>query len=167
MPKPFVAPEPTCLARDGDLWVLHKPAEMPVHPVHQQKHQDLMAWCVEHLGAPSSLAPCHRLDKPTSGVVLASPNPEIRRTVGEAFAAQTVAKTYSALIYGRLEGEGLIERALDDQRRRKRLAATTHYTVVERFRRLSLLEVTPKHLMRGTSRGKPAPKLHGRAVRWA
>ncbi len=163
-------PDPERLSVEGDLWVLHKPAGMPVHPVHGQTEPDLMAWCVAHLGAPAGLSPCHRLDKPTSGIVLASPNPEVRRTVGEQFAAQSVAKTYEALVYGRVAKDRRIDRPLVDQRRKKSLDAVTKLVVVDRFRRLTRLEVHPetgrKHQIRRHLRAIKHPVVGDRRYGW-
>jgi 23S rRNA-/tRNA-specific pseudouridylate synthase len=42
----------------------------------------------------------HRLDSPTSGVILLALNPKIAAHVREAFEASTVKKTYQALVHG-------------------------------------------------------------------
>ena len=170
MSRARAIPDPERLSVEDDLWVLHKPAGMPVHPVHGQTEPDLMGWCVAHLGAPAGLAPCHRLDKPTSGIVLASPNPETRRAVGEEFAAQSVAKVYLALAYGRIQKARRVERALPDQRRKKSLAAVTDLEVLETFRRLTFLEVRPKtgrkHQIRRHLRAIKHPIVGDRRYGW-
>ena len=161
---------PTRINADGALWVLSKPAGMAVHPVHQQTEPDLMTWCMTHLGAPAGLAPCHRLDKATSGVVLASADPKVRGDLGTDFAAQAVSKEYLALVYGKLRGEGRVERPLEDQRRRKTLDAVTDYVVREGFRRLTYLAVHPKtgrkHQIRRHLRAIKHPIVGDRRYGW-
>ncbi len=56
--------------------------------------------------------PVHRLDKPTSGVLLFGLTPEAARTAGELFAAGTVEKTYLMVVRGIPEAQGVIDHPL-------------------------------------------------------
>jgi tRNA pseudouridine65 synthase len=56
--------------------------------------------------------PCHRLDRPTSGVLLFALNSAATRAAQDAFATRQVTKTYHAVVRGWLTGAGEIDYAL-------------------------------------------------------
>ena len=133
------------LTRKGDLWIFNKAAGMLVHPAFGPGGPpDLMSWAVRELGAPPELAPCHRLDLETSGIVLASPDPAIRGDIGAMFAAGDVTKKYRALVFGRAHRKGIIRKPLADGRRGRPLPATTRYRLDGWLGPLSLLTVRPE-----------------------
>lgn len=135
--------EPLVVATDGDLWILNKPAGLLVHPGEDPRLPDLMKRVVAH-GAPSGMAPCHRLDLETSGVVLASPDPELRGQIGRWLADGQVVKRYRALVFGRTHRKGTISRALPDARRGRTLRATTRYRRLEWLGPLTLVSARPE-----------------------
>ncbi len=144
--------EPQLVARDGDLWAFAKPSGMPTHVTGDPARLDLMRWAQRELGAPESLAPVHRLDAGTSGIVLASPSSALRGSLGRAFADRTVSKVYRALVFGATSSDGRITKPLSDDRRRAPLDATTRYKCLAWIRRYSYLELYPetgrKHQLR-------------------
>jgi len=117
------------------------------------------------IGSPEILV-VHRLDRETSGALVVATEPEAHRALSMQFARHEVEKTYLAIVRGEVyPDDGLvqapIERAprggslmrvaiepADGPRRRtgtrRRQAATTQYLVRERFRGLTLLEVSPR-----------------------
>jgi len=135
---------PTLLAVVDDLWVIDKPAGYLVHPAGNPAMPDILAWAREVEGAPDGLAPVHRLDRQTSGVVLCSPDPELRTRLGVSFAEREVQKTYRTLVHDLTPAEGLIDRPLPDARRGAPLEARTRYWRLEALGRFSYLEVTPE-----------------------
>ncbi len=133
------------IAHIGDLWVLHKPSGTPTHPGHRRvKEPDLLTLARDVLGAPEAIAPIHRLDRATSGLVLCSPDPEVRRTLGTLLADGGITKTYLALVYGHTHKKGIIRKPLHDARRKRELPAITRYKRAETFGSCSLLEVRPE-----------------------
>ena len=95
----------------------------------------------------------HRIDKDTSGVLLYALNADAHRALNTAFQERQIKKTYRLLIHGavseqhftvdlplRADGDAL-HRTVVDKRRGKE--AVTHFTVLETFRRFSLLEAQP------------------------
>ena len=137
----------TLLTRKGDLWVFNKPSGMLVHrAVHDAPDPlpDLMTWAKQNADAPDDLSPCHRLDLETSGVLLASPDPEIRGAIGKMFAAGEVNKKYKALTFGRAHRKGIIRKRLHDGRRRKLVDAVTRYRLEAWFGPFSYLTVRPE-----------------------
>jgi len=56
--------------------------------------------------------PVHRLDRPTSGVLLFALNKEVANLLMESFATHQPQKRYLAVVRGYCEGEGIIDYAL-------------------------------------------------------
>jgi 23S rRNA-/tRNA-specific pseudouridylate synthase len=136
--------KPSVVAVDGDLLVLDKPAGLPVHPA-AGGGPDLMAWAREELSADADLAPIHRLDKATSGLVLCSADSQLRAALGRALAEGKVSKEYQALVHGVTHKKGVIRRPLSDARRGRPLAAETRYRRLQAFSRLaSYLKLEPR-----------------------
>jgi tRNA pseudouridine65 synthase len=82
----------------------------------------------------------HRLDRPTSGVLLFGLTPEVARVLAAQFEGQEVGKRYLAVVRGWPEAAGRIEQPLDDPeadspgRRAPRPACTD-------YRRLATVEL--------------------------
>ena len=86
--------------------------------------------------------PVHRLDRPTSGVLLLAKNSEAAALYAAMFAERQVQKTYLALVRGHTQDSGKIDRALvSDKGRGKRVTnphsvpqdAETCYRTLEKF----------------------------------
>ncbi len=131
------------VALDGDLWILNKPAGLLVHPGQDPSLPDLMAAAIA-AGAPPGLAPCHRLDLETSGLVLASPDPALRGQIGRWLAEGQVVKRYRALVHGRTHKKGTVSRALPDERRGRALTATTRFRRLEWLGPFTLVSARPE-----------------------
>ena len=59
--------------------------------------------------------PVHRLDKPTSGILLFALNPVTARLLAYQFAAHAVAKSYLAIVRGWCPEQGLIDHPLREE----------------------------------------------------
>lgn len=129
---------PRVIADQGGVLALFKPAGLPVHG-----ERSLLYWAELHLGL-EGLAPAHRLDAGTSGVVLMSTDPARRGDLGRQFEAGTVRKTYLTLVHGRPHAKGKIDRPLRDARRRGNLGCVTRYRTLERHPKTALLQVRPE-----------------------
>lgn len=123
--------------------MLDKPSGWTTHAVGPDEAWCLTRWLRETLGEPE-LSPLHRLDRPTSGVILFSANPILRGEIGKRFADGRIDKTYRALVHGRTNRKGIIRRALPDARRADDLEAVTRYRQLERLGAFSLLDVRPE-----------------------
>jgi 23S rRNA pseudouridine1911/1915/1917 synthase len=140
LPAPTTAtPQPqqipfTVLYEDADLIVLDKPAGLVVHPAPGNEDgtlvNALLAHCGEQLtgiGGERRPGIVHRLDKDTSGVMVAAKTQLANAALTAAFAARDLDRAYLALVWGLpnpLAGdiEGAIGR---DKRDRKRMAIVT------------------------------------------
>jgi 23S rRNA pseudouridine1911/1915/1917 synthase len=138
------------LYEDADLIVLDKPAGLVVHPAPGNPDgtlvNALIAHCGESLtgiGGERRPGIVHRLDKDTSGVMVAAKTELAHTALSAAFAARDLDREYLALCWGlpksaRGDIEGPIGR---DPRDRKRMAvvtrggrqALTHYELRQGF----------------------------------
>ncbi len=160
---------PRLVAREGELWVLDKPAGTAVHAAGEVAGEDLIAWARAALGAPDGLAPIHRLDRETSGLVLCSADPALRGALGRWFADGEVDKRYLGLAIGRTRRKGAIRRPLKDPRRRGALRAVTRYRCLEWLGGFSLLALHPetgrRHQLRRHLHGLGHPLVGDRRYR--
>lgn len=86
----------TCLYEDQSLLVLEKPSGLLCVPGRGPDKQDcLSARALQHW--PDALI-VHRLDQPTSGLVLMARNIEVQRQLSQAFAERLVHKRYIAVV---------------------------------------------------------------------
>jgi len=104
-PTPLEAPPPLpLLYRDEALIVVHKPAGLLVHATSLDAHErdNALDRLRRQLGAdaPAFLAPAHRLDKGTSGVLVFACHAAAARQLGLAFEQGQVDKRYLALVRG-------------------------------------------------------------------
>lgn len=136
--------EPSIIGSIDGLWAVSKPAGVRVHPADDDGVPDLIAWLAAQPELPSGLVPVHRLDAQTSGVVLCAASPARRREASQWFADGRVSKAYLTLVYGNTRKNGVIQRPLQDARRKRQLKARTRYRRRELLGRLSLLEVWPE-----------------------
>ena len=134
--------EPTVLARHDDLVAVSKPHGWVVHAAMPNEAFDVQEWCVRTLGA--GFAPCHRLDRDTSGVALYAARPETRARVGKAFEAGAVEKEYLALVFGRAHAKGVIREPLAPDDGGAPQDAVTRYRVEELLGGFALLRVRPE-----------------------
>jgi 23S rRNA pseudouridine1911/1915/1917 synthase len=94
------------LYEDTDLIVLNKPPGMVVHPAAGNWEGTLVNALLHHCGALSSIGGeqrpgiVHRLDKDTSGCIVAAKNDAAHRSLTAQFAGREVEKIYLALAAG-------------------------------------------------------------------
>ncbi|MDH3592078.1 MAG: RluA family pseudouridine synthase [Planctomycetota bacterium] len=136
---------------DEDIVVVDKPAGLVMHPGegHDAGLDDLLR---EHFGPSTRLV--HRLDRDTSGVVIAARgHPRSARRLADAFKDGDVEKTYLALVRGIPNpSHGTVDAPLLNTRRpgesvrvdRKGSQAVTGYETVEVFAQHALLRCRPK-----------------------
>jgi len=100
-------PLPDIVAELPGLLVLNKPAGLPVQPGsgHTDSVASRLASHFAHL--PFKPTPAHRLDKDSSGLLLAATSYERLRALHEAFAQLRLKKSYLAWVEGIWPGNGL------------------------------------------------------------
>jgi len=87
--------------------------------------------------------PVHRLDYPTSGLLLIGKTSSSIQKLSQLFEQKEIQKTYHSITIGKMDPEGEITSPIDDKE------AHTRYWLLsfqssQRFTRLNLLELSPK-----------------------
>ncbi len=88
------------LYQDEYLVAIDKPAGLLVHRSWLDRHETQFAMQMTRDLIGQHVYPVHRLDRPTSGVLLFALDPQTARTLGEDFAQHRVQKEYLALVRG-------------------------------------------------------------------
>jgi len=144
------------LFEDDDLIVINKPAGMTVHPGAGHHEHTLVNALLHHCSTLSGIGGkerpgiVHRLDKETSGCLVAAKNDIAHRELSKQFATRTVEKIYLALVAGKLRKQtGVIEEKIGRhpvQRKRMSVSsprgreARTEYRVLRLNEQASLIE---------------------------
>ncbi|WP_426357967.1 tRNA pseudouridine(65) synthase TruC [Pseudocolwellia sp. HL-MZ19] len=103
------------LYQDEYLVAVDKPSGLFVHRSYMDRDEIYFALQLVRDQVGQYVYPLHRLDRPTSGVLLFGLNQEVARLMGEAFTNKTIQKTYYALTRGHLMGEDLVDYALKEK----------------------------------------------------
>lgn len=136
---------------DAALLVLNKPAGLVVHPGSGNWQGTLLNGLLHHhpplAGIPRA-GIVHRLDKDTSGLLVVAKTLEAQTDLVRQLQARTVVRKYLALVYGEVARDGKVDAPIGrhlTQRTRMAVtehgrAARTHYRVLERYAKATLLE---------------------------
>jgi len=112
-------PQLTVLYQDNYLVAIDKPAGLFVHRSFMDKDEVYFALQLVRDLVGQYVYPVHRLDRPTSGVLLFALSKEVAQKMGAAFShndgKRNIEKTYYALTRGHLFGESLIDYALKEK----------------------------------------------------
>jgi tRNA pseudouridine32 synthase/23S rRNA pseudouridine746 synthase len=140
---------------DGEAIILDKPAGLAVHPgpATPRSLEDHLAQL--RFGFHRAPTPVHRLDRDTSGCLLLARNPKAHKRFAAAFEAGQVAKSYVAVLDGRLEEtEGRIDLPLRKVSSREAgwrmipdpegQRAVTNWSVIGEARERSLIRFEPE-----------------------
>ena len=164
LPEPKQAPQPVTelvegleiLYRDADIIAVNKPVGVAAHPTLGWEGPDVvgglqaMGFTLPDAGPPERKGIVQRLDVGTSGVMIVAASVPAYSALKRAFKERTVDKTYHALVQGLPDP---IEGTIDAPIARHPSAgwkfavtqdgrpSVTHYSVIEAFRRASLLDI--------------------------
>ena len=139
---------------DGDLIVVNKPRGMVVHPAPGHADGTLVNALLAHCGASLSgiggeLRPgiVHRLDKDTSGLLIAAKNDRAHERLSAQLKDRSLSRIYDCIVQGGFKADsGTVDAPIGrDVRNRKRMAVTeknsrvavTHWELLERYGRYS------------------------------
>ncbi|WP_374651784.1 RluA family pseudouridine synthase [Dongia sp.] len=135
---------------DADIIVVDKPAGMVVHPAPGNLDSTLVNALISHcgdslsgIGGVKRPGIVHRIDKDTSGLIIAAKNDAAHHALSRSFAAHDIARAYKCLVWGTPSPKsGTIETLLGRHpTHRQRMAvvsrngrhAITHYQVEQSF----------------------------------
>jgi 23S rRNA pseudouridine1911/1915/1917 synthase len=142
---------------DADLIVINKPAGMVVHPAAGNPDGTLVNALLHHcagqlsgIGGVQRPGIVHRIDKDTSGLIVAAKTDRAHDGLSRQFANHSITRAYLAIVTGRpLPPSGTIDAPLGrSDRDRKKMAvvpvtrgkrAVTHYQTIETLRDASLV----------------------------
>ena len=113
---------------DEALLVVNKPNNMLVHASYYArniKEASLLARLKESI--PVKLYPVHRLDYKTSGVIVLAKSSAFAAKIQKQFEANTIKKTYLALVRGHSQVEGIIDTPIKNADTGKYKEALTTY----------------------------------------
>jgi 23S rRNA pseudouridine1911/1915/1917 synthase len=148
------------LFEDSSLIVVNKPAHLVVHPAPGHHSGTLVNALLHHChdlsGVGGELRPgiVHRLDKDTSGVMVATKDDRTHQALGKQFKAHSIQRRYRALVHGVIDRDsGSIDQPVGRHPvHRKKMSTTsrsgrravTHWQVRRRYPddRMSLVDVS-------------------------
>lgn len=142
---------------DKDIIIVNKARGMVVHPAAGNPNGTLVNALLWHCGGELSgingvIRPgiVHRLDKDTSGLMVAAKTDTAHKSLAEQIKSHTARRTYVALVHGNIvEAKGRIDAPLGRHLKdRIKMAvnmkdgkdAITHFTVLERFGNYTLVQ---------------------------
>ncbi|GDY25676.1 tRNA pseudouridine(65) synthase TruC [Agarivorans sp. Toyoura001] len=161
------------LYQDEHYAAIYKPAGLLVHRswIAKEATQFAMQMLRDQLG--QYVYPVHRLDRPTSGVLIMAKSSDAAKHLSVLFAEHAIRKTYLAVVRGYIEGEHLLDYPLKEkldkmvdgkaQQDKPAQSAITHYKGLQKSElpypsgkfttsRYSLVELKPetgrKHQLR-------------------
>ena len=141
------------LHEDEHVIVLNKPAGLVVHPAAGHHSGTLVNGLLAHAPEMAALPRggiVHRLDKDTSGIMLAARSPLAHKSLVAQLADRSVSRLYSAVCRGTFSGGGTIDEPIGRHpTSRIKMAvvpdgkpAVTHYRIAQRFGAHTQLDVS-------------------------
>jgi 23S rRNA pseudouridine1911/1915/1917 synthase len=138
---------------DGDVIVVNKPRGMVVHPSPGHRDGTLVNALLGHCGGSLSgiggvrrPGIVHRIDKDTSGLIIAAKNDAAHLALSRQLRNRTIKRVYETVVHGVVKDDfGAVDAPIGrhpSDRKRQSVtrggssrAAVTHYEVVERYAR--------------------------------
>lgn len=159
-PEPRSVPSIAILYEDDDVVVVDKPAGLVVHPGAGRQGGTLVDVLIRTrpqmigVGESGRWGIVHRLDRDTSGVMVAAKNVAAHSSLSTQFKEHTAHRRYVALVRGRPSKEsGVIDAPLGRHTKdRKRISthtakprhAVTRWKVARRLGQFTLLDIFPE-----------------------
>jgi len=148
------------LHEDADIIVVNKAPGVVVHPapgfLSGTLVNALLFHCTDLSGINGVLRPgiVHRLDRFTSGVIVAAKNDLAHESLVRQFKSRSVKKRYLAVAYGHFsQPEGLVDASLGRHPKKRTMISThtqnprqavTRWKVLEALRHFTFLEMFPE-----------------------
>lgn len=153
-----IPPQPvdfTVVYEDEDLIIIDKPPNLVVHPTRGYLDHTLangLIYYWSQRGEKHKVRPVTRLDRDTSGLMVVGKHAYTHAFLAEQMAYKRYERSYMAIVHGKVaEDQGTIDRPIlinDEEKQYGRvveegegLEAITHFQVLERFSRATLLKL--------------------------
>lgn len=152
--RPIIELKLDVLFEDNWLAIVNKPAGIVVSGNRKRTLENALPNLLSRSKEKDALVfaeAAHRLDEPTTGVLVIGKTRNAVRMLNELFAAKKVEKTYLAVTIGKMPETGTMEQTIEEK------DALTQFNVLqtvpsERFEQLNLVELKPstgrKHQLR-------------------
>lgn len=143
---------------DEDLAIINKPLDLVIHPGDKNLDGTLVNGLLYHFDNLSDMGDrirpgiVHRLDKDTSGLLIIAKNNMAHKFLVDQFKARDVKREYILIVRGVVENDrGTINEPIgrDEKNRTKMVVnykngkeAITHYRVIERFGKYTMLQAS-------------------------
>ncbi len=165
LPEPEIKETLDILYKDDALVVVNKPSGLLVHRSMIDRHETRFAMQMVRDQVGQHVFPLHRLDKPTSGVLIFALSSGLAKSAGIQFQQGEIYKRYRAVVRGYAPEQGIIDHPLKEELDKiadkqaaqnkpaqeavsefTRLATVQLPVLIDRYpqSRYSLLEVIPK-----------------------
>lgn len=149
---------------DNHLAIIHKPAGILVSGNSFKTVANALEQNIQLSTLPDAVKPqpVHRLDYPTTGILLVGKTSSSIRALNKLFEDKEIEKTYHAIVIGDLNNNGIIDTPIDHKE------AESNYTKLQsvpskRFGQLNLVELKPltgrRHQLRKHLAGQGNPIL--------
>ena len=143
------------LYEDEHLLAVNKAAGMVVHPAPGNWTGTFVNALIHHCDIAVTDTPLrpgivHRLDKDTTGVLIAAKTAEVQRKLVAAFAERKVHKEYMAVVFGNPGNAGTIDEPIGRHKKKRQMmcvdllggrAAKTHFTTLSTDGKLSVVKL--------------------------
>lgn len=143
--EPIITAPLSILYEDDDLVAINKPSGLLVHRSDLDRHARQFALQMTRDQIGCRLFPIHRLDRPTSGVLLFAKNKLCAKTMSQAFEHHHVTKGYLAVVRGYPPAQSNIDYALsfltDSKRDQASAKSGTRETAETDFMTLATIEL--------------------------
>ncbi|MGB0896255.1 MAG: RluA family pseudouridine synthase [Flavobacteriaceae bacterium] len=131
---------------DDYMAAINKPAGFPTNGNYYKTIENALPYNLNTSTQTDALSypkPVHRLDNPTSGILLIAKTKSAQINLHNQFEAKTIQKTYHAIVVGKLPVSGTINTDVNSQ------SALTDYVIVSQVNalqngHLSLVKLSPK-----------------------
>lgn len=145
IPKKILELKFPVLWEDDFLAIIHKPPGISVSGNQFYTIQNALS----HNLTPSQQAdairptPVHRLDNPTSGLLIIAKTQQAQISLGQQFEQKEITKQYHAIVIGKAQKKGIIQRPIDEK------YSLSTYELIQvvpslKSQYLSLLRLSPK-----------------------
>jgi 23S rRNA pseudouridine955/2504/2580 synthase len=147
-PTARILPSPDILWQDSGLIAVYKPAGLAVHGPDSLDTM-VRSFLAEKLSPSLSFrpGPLHRLDKPSSGIVIFCASLEGARLFSSLIQERNVRKIYLAIVEGNLENEKVWEDSLVRDKERKK----TFVSQTSAGSKIAITKITPLAFKGGLS----------------
>ena len=103
------APDLQVLFQVEHIVIINKPSGLLVHRSEIDKHETLFALQLTRDLIGQRVYPVHRLDRPTSGVLMFALSSEVAAKLSLLFVEHTIRKEYLAMVRGHVIGDQIID----------------------------------------------------------